>query len=134
MSAPKISEGDRFGRRTFCLASGNVFGEFSNWLIADVYCWVWSSPAVGLSTLPLISDQIGGRIVALLVRSSYMPDFLRLALVLENALGRPLVFSISFGCPLATAHHRSAWQRPPRLPAYQSRTPRSRYRRCAVRT
>jgi hypothetical protein len=29
----------KFGER-LSVGDGNVFGEFSNWHIADVYCWV----------------------------------------------------------------------------------------------
>jgi hypothetical protein len=36
-----------------------------------------------------------------------------------------LIFRVTAALP-ATAPHRSAWQKPPHLPAWQSRTPRSR--------
>ena len=36
------------------------------------------------------------------------------------------LFGVTAGCPLATAHHRSIWQRPPRFPTWRSRTPRNR--------
>jgi hypothetical protein len=39
---------------------------------------------------------------------------------------RPLVFRVTAGSPFATAPHRSAWQRLPRLPTRQNRTPRRR--------
>jgi hypothetical protein len=61
-------------------------------------------------------------------------DVLHLAFVLNNALGSPASFRVTAGCPSATAPHRSAWQKPPRPPALQSRTPRSRCYRGAGST
>jgi outer membrane receptor protein involved in Fe transport len=58
-------------------------------------------------------------------------DVLHLALVQSNA-GRPLVFKITASCPSATASHPSARQTPPRLPAWRSRTPRTRCPRVAL--
>jgi hypothetical protein len=51
-------------------------------------------------------------------------DVLHLALVPNNALGSHVCFRVSAGSQ-AAAFQRSAWQRPPRLPAWQNRTPRS---------
>jgi hypothetical protein len=52
----------------------------------------------------------------------------------SSRAGRPLVFRITASGPSATAFHRSAWQKPPRFPDWQSRTPRGRCRRGAGST
>jgi hypothetical protein len=54
---------------------------------------------------------------------------LTFAFVLNNAIGSPACFQGHRRLLIANLSHRSPRQRPPRLPAWQSRTPRNRCRR-----